>query len=111
MPPCGYDSPAMRILFATMQFGRGYSQGTERYLSILAAGLGERGHEAIVLAGDPEGRDARDGQAVRRLGERIADEPLTLACPTHTWMAVEGTPAAEFVGLLRELRPDVLHVA
>jgi glycosyltransferase involved in cell wall biosynthesis len=96
----------MRILYATMQYGFGYSQGTERYLTILSAGMRELGHEVVFLAGDPERRGGP-----KRLGDRISENPLILACPTHTWMAVEGAPAAEYLPLLRDQQPDVLHVA
>lgn len=96
----------MKILYATMQFGAGYAQGTERYLSILCGGLRRRGHEPLVLAGDPDAR--RPGAA---LGQCIADDPPLLHYPARGWMAVEGTPSAELAGVLDEHRPDLVHVA
>ena len=96
----------MKILFATMQFGRGYSQGTERYLSLLSAALRARGHETIFLAGDPEHR----GPAAK-LGELIQESPNVLACPSHGWMTVRGTPAGSYARLLADLKPDLVHVA
>ena len=96
----------MKILYVTMQFARGYAQGTERYLSILCDGLRKRGHEALFLAGDPEGRGA-----AAELGTRVQDEPLVLALPARGWMAIEGTPPDQLVPLLRELSPDIVHVA
>ena len=96
---------AMRIVYATMQFGRGYSQGTERYLTILSAEMRRRGHETFVLAGDPERRGGRAA-----LGERVGDEPVTLAYPSHGWMSVVGMSPGWLVGLLRELRPELVHL-
>lgn len=96
----------MRVLLATMQFGRGYSQGTERYLSILSDGLARRGHEVVVLAGDPERRGARAA-----LGASVQDCPRTLHLPTGGWMTVVGTPPRRLLPLLEAERPDVVHVA
>lgn len=96
----------MKVLLATMQFGRGYSQGTERYLSILCEGLMRRGHEVLVLAGDPERRSPR-----ATAGALVQLEPRTLQLPTGGWMAVLGTPPHRLVPLLEAERPDVVHVA
>jgi glycosyltransferase involved in cell wall biosynthesis len=96
----------MRILFATMQFGRGYAQGTERYVAMLAGGVRTRGHEAFVVAGDPE----RRGPA-RQPGEVLDEDPLVLYAPTCGWMAVNGAPVADWRTLLERLRPDVVHIA
>jgi glycosyltransferase involved in cell wall biosynthesis len=126
----------MKILFATMQFGRGYSQGTERYLTILSRGLRDRGHETVILAGDPEQR----GPALA-LGEPVPEQsnfpagatsagpragaaentsngqrPSAAAAqvrayPSRGWTTVEGTPPDGLVGLLEALAPDVVHIA
>lgn len=96
----------MKIFFVTMQYGRGYSQGTERYLSLLSAALRKQGHETVFLAGDPE----RRGAAVA-LGQTVQEEPRVLACPTGGWMTVRGTPASGYARLLAELKPDIVHVA
>lgn len=88
-----------------MQFARGYSQGTERYLSILRDGLHARGHDTHVLAGDPERRG--EPQA---LGELIVGADRVRACPTAHWAAVEGTPPIAYGPMLDELQPDVVHV-
>ncbi|MBU0639360.1 MAG: glycosyltransferase [Planctomycetes bacterium] len=95
----------MKVLYATMQFGRGYGQGTERYLAILGRGLQARGHELVYLAGDPERRGPR-----LALGEVVTDEPRVLAYPTYGRMAVQGVPTAELETLLRHLRPDIVHL-
>ncbi len=95
----------MHVLFATMQFGRGYGQGAERYLRLLADGLAARGHAVTVLAGDPEQR----GPALP-LGAELESAPRTLAYPTLGWMALQGLPPATLAPLLRELRPDVVHL-
>jgi glycosyltransferase involved in cell wall biosynthesis len=89
-----------------MQFGRGYSFGTERYVSMLCEGLRRRGHEVAVLAGDPERRGAPAA-----LGQRVADDPPLLAYPSYGWMAVEGVAPAELALLLDRERPDVVHLA
>ncbi|MBI5863778.1 MAG: glycosyltransferase [Planctomycetes bacterium] len=96
----------MRILFVTMQYGRGYSQGTERYLSLLSAAMRARGHETLFLAGDPE----RRGPAAR-LGEVVQDSPRVLALPTRGWMAVNGEPVAAIRALLDRERPDLVQLA
>jgi glycosyltransferase involved in cell wall biosynthesis len=96
----------MKIMLATMQFDRGCFQGTERYLSILCEGLTRRGHEAVVLAGDPE----RHGPSVAA-GALVQMEPRTLRLPTGGWMAVMGTPPQRLIPLLEAERPDIVHVA
>ena len=95
----------MKVLYATMQYGRGYGQGTERYLSILGDGLRQRGHEAIVLAGDPE----RRGPPLPP-GATVESDPLVLACPSFGRMAVVGGRPEELAGLISRHRPDVVHV-
>lgn len=96
----------MKILYATMQFGRGYAQGTERYVAMLTDGMQRRGHDVAVLAGDPE----RHG-ACLKLGESVQADPRILYYPTRGWMSVEGLPASDVVPLLEREKPDVLHVA
>jgi len=96
----------VKLLFATMQFGAGYSQGTERYLSILAAGLAARGHEVIILAGDPDGR-----RPAAPLGAEVESAPRVLHYPARGWMTIEGTPAPQLEALLAAHTPDVVHMA
>lgn len=96
----------MKILLATMQFARGYFQGTERYVRMLAEGLTARGHDVVVLAGDPE----RRGSATR-LGERVADALPVLHYPSRGWLAVRGLSPRRLAALLRERRVDVAHLA
>jgi glycosyltransferase involved in cell wall biosynthesis len=96
----------MKVLFATMQFGRGYAQGTERYVAMLVEGLQQRGHEAVILAGDPEGRGPK-----LNLGEPVQDDPRVLHYPSRGWMSVEGVSPRDLVRLLNRERPDVVHVA
>ncbi len=95
----------MKTLYATMQFGRGYSQGTERYVAMLTEGLRQRGHEAVVVAGDPSRRGPQ-----MALGDLIQEDPRTLYCPTRGWMSVVGLPAEEWAPLLEQERPDLVHL-
>jgi glycosyltransferase involved in cell wall biosynthesis len=96
----------VKVLYATMQFGRGYGQGTERYLTILGTGLRDRGHEVVYLAGDPE----RRGPDLP-LGAAVAGDSTVLAYPTYGNLAVVGLPPAELLPLLRALAPDLIHLA
>ncbi len=95
----------MHVLFATMQFGRGYSQGTERYIALLRAGLAELGVASTVLAGDPENRGAPAA-----LGTPVSDDASVLHYPTSGWMATRGVETSDLEALLARLRPDVVHL-
>jgi glycosyltransferase involved in cell wall biosynthesis len=95
----------MKILQVTMQFGRSYAQGTERYVATLSEGLLERGHDVSVLAGDP----LHLGPALA-LGEPLQGEQQVLAYPTRGWMAVMGLSPRTLTYWLRQHRPDVVHV-
>ena len=96
----------MKVLYATMQFGRGYGQGTERYVSILARGMRQRGHDAVVLAGDPEKRGPD-----LPLGAAVENETSVLHYPSCGWIAVEGLSPEALEPVLARERPDVVHVA
>lgn len=96
----------MNILYATMQYGRGYSQGTERYLSILSRGMQQRGHSVAFLAGDPERRGAP-----LALGAVVEENPRVMHVPTRGWMAVRGEHGEALQGLIASHMPDILHVA
>lgn len=96
----------MKILYATMQFGRGYNQGTERYVSILAGGVRRRGHQAVVLAGDPERRGPE-----LALGEPVDGDASLLYYPTRGWVAVQGLSPERLLPILERERPDVVHLA
>jgi glycosyltransferase involved in cell wall biosynthesis len=89
-----------------MQLGRGYGQGTERYVTLLAAGMRARGHEALCIAGDPERRGAP-----LMLDEPVAGDASLRHYPTRSWMAVRGLPADRLRPLLERFRPDIVHVA
>lgn len=95
----------MKILFATMQFGRGYRQGTERYLSLLISGLRDLGHESVVLAGDPE----RRGEPLP-IGTQFENEPRTLSYPSRGWMSVRGLAPRALAAVLRAEKPDLVHL-
>jgi glycosyltransferase involved in cell wall biosynthesis len=96
----------MKLLYATMQFGQGYGQGTERYLSVLGDGMRRRGHETHYLAGDPEQRGPK-----LALGEVVQREPLVRAYPAYGWMSVRGTSARALATLLNDEPPDLIHLA
>lgn len=108
----------MRILFVTMQYGRSYLQGTERYISTITACLRERGHETAVLAGDPLRLDCRrqgaeaGGRASRppELGELVDPVSNLFALPARGWMAVQGARPRRLIRCLEKLAPDVVHV-
>ncbi len=95
----------MKILYATMQFGRGYGQGTERYVSVLTRGLRERGHETAVLAGDPEGRGPD-----LPLGAPVEDETSVYHYPSRGWMGVEGLGPEQLQPILHREKPDLVHI-
>src|SRR5262245_5789789 len=98
----------MKILFVTMQFGRSYAQGTERYLSTLGRALCGRGHQIAFLAGDP----LRQGRQPT-LGERqdCDAEHEVYTYPTRGWNAVRGLSSRRLKHWLLKHRPDVVHVA
>ncbi|MBW7906276.1 MAG: glycosyltransferase [Phycisphaerae bacterium] len=96
----------MKIVLATMQFGRGYFQGTERYVRMLADGLTARGHQLVILAGDPQQRGVR-----RPLGTRIPDAHDVRHVPTRGWLAVRGLAPERLRAWLRAERPGLVHVA
>ncbi|MBN1488833.1 MAG: glycosyltransferase [Phycisphaerae bacterium] len=96
----------MKILFATMQFGHGYRQGTERYLRGLGDELGRRGHEVRYLAGDPEDRHAK-----LPLGMMTEQDPPVLSYPSAGWLSVRGLSPRHLEVLLGDVRPDLVHLA
>ncbi len=96
----------MRILLATMQYGPGYGQGTERYLSILRTLLPQHGCSTLVLAGDPENRfPAAETAAPRDFDDSVH------SLPSFGWMAIHGRPVEELRATLRRLSPDLVHIA
>ena len=95
----------MKILFATMQFGRGYGQGTERYIIMLAQRLTELGHNVAVLGGDPEHRGPQ-----LPLGQEYEQDPRVLYYPTHGWTAVRGVPDTNLDAVLTRGKPDLIHM-
>lgn len=96
----------MKVLYVTMQFGRGYTFGTERYVTMLCDGMRGLGHEAVVMAGDPEQRGPR-----LPAGEPVPDEPALFAYPTGGWMTIEGLTADTLTPILERERPDLIHLA
>lgn len=115
----------MRILFVTMQYGRSYLQGTERYLATLGRCLRARGHEVGFLAGDPLGLDRRSREQNRDregagsgfrvrgsgVGEVVDSDESIFAYPTRGWMAVHGVGGRRLEAWLTAWRPDIVHVA
>ncbi len=107
----------MKILLVTMQLGRGYGQGTERYVTTLGECLARGGHEVGYLAGDPlhlRG-DKRVGQALS-VEEAGSVGGTIYHHPTTGWMTVAGPTSDRADGQalrawLEDWCPDVLHVA
>jgi len=95
----------MKILFVTMQFGRSYTQGTERYVATLGEALRQRGHEVSALAGDPEQLGP-----VMSLGDMVDAEQQILYHPTRGWMTVLGLSPRRLADWLEHHRPDVVHL-
>jgi len=96
----------VKVALATMQFGDGYRQGTERYLTDLGASLRRAGHEVTYLAGDPDRL-----RPPARPGDLVGDAWPLVALPTRGWMAVRGAGGRWATELLERLAPDVVHVA
>ncbi|WP_193754320.1 glycosyltransferase [Microbulbifer sp. Q7] len=91
----------MKILFATMQFGPEYNQGTERYIRNVGKELIEDGYEVTVAGGDPEGKGHREG---------IWNSIPYKTIPTYGWTTVSGASIDWYVELLRKEKPDILHM-
>jgi glycosyltransferase involved in cell wall biosynthesis len=96
----------VRILYVTMQYGQGYGQGTERYLTDLGREMKRRGHEIVYLAGDPLERGPR-----RSLGDVVQRDPLVIACPTFGLRTVRGASPQQLIRVLHQHRPDIVHLA
>ncbi|WP_288129618.1 glycosyltransferase [Microbulbifer sp.] len=100
------NSPGVnvRVLLCTMQFGPGYNQGTEKYIRNLARDLSEQGCDVVVAGGNPERIVTDQAQA--------HDENFqTVTLPTFGWRTIGGDSIANYLKLLSELKPDVLHMA
>lgn len=95
----------MKILLVTTQLGRGYVQGTERYVHTLGHCLTARGHEVTYLAGDPLKQDRP-----RSFGECVDVTERVYAHPTRGWMSVVGRPGPSLEAWIRGHRPDVVHI-
>jgi len=96
----------VKILLATMRFGRGCYQGTDRYLADLGFALRRRGHEVAYLAGDPDRT-----RPPARLGEQVEADPPVFAYPSRGWACVRGVRADTLAPVLERLAPDVVHLA
>jgi len=96
----------MKIWLVTMQFGPGYSQGTERYVGDLGTALVDAGHEVTYLAGDPLGRF---GDTVP--GQLRNTDPAIVALPTTDRLATRGRWDRRLQERLTRDKPDVVHVA
>jgi glycosyltransferase involved in cell wall biosynthesis len=94
------------VVLATMQLGGSYRHGTEHYVGSLLKALPALGHSAVCLAGDPRGERGR-----LPAGAAIDAGASIRHYPTRGWTAVEGLAPAALEALLRELRPDVVHLA
>ena len=95
----------MRILLLTMQLGRAYGQGSERYTESLGAALASGGHEVSYLAGDPRGLEPP-----RPLGAPVDAERRLFAHSARSWFAVLGARPSRMAAFLRREWPDLVHV-
>ncbi|MHC4443413.1 MAG: glycosyltransferase [Planctomycetota bacterium] len=95
----------MKIVFVTMQFGRSYVQGTERYVGSLGRCLRDRGHAVNYLAGDPLHLDSP-----RKLGHVIDADEKIYAYPTRGWMSVVGLSPKRIAQWLKKQQPDIVHI-
>jgi glycosyltransferase involved in cell wall biosynthesis len=96
----------LKVVLATMQLGGSYRHGTEHYVGSLLKSLPTLGHTAVCLAGDPRGE-----RGALPLGTAIAADAAILHYPTRGWAAVDGLAPAALEPLLRDLDPDVIHLA
>ncbi len=86
-----------------MQFGPGYNQGTEKYIRNLAHDLSKSGCDVIVAGGDPEG--------ILTDSTHIDDSGFQLIkLPTFGWNTTEGDSVDNYLNLLTELSPDLVHM-
>lgn len=97
--------PRKHVLFATMQYGPGYYQGTERYLQNISRGLANMGYRVTIAAGDPQ-RKIPAGDYPIDLGDGISLIPL----PSCGWATIRGATADYYRELLAEIQPDICHM-
>ncbi|WNZ54762.1 glycosyltransferase [Microbulbifer sp. MKSA007] len=93
-----------RILFFTMQYGPGYTQGTERYIRNITSGLRDIGCDIIIAAGDPEKK------TTNIYSSELAGKTTLIKIPTKGWGALDGAPVDYYKKLLREVQPDIIHM-
>lgn len=93
------------VLFATMQYGPGYYQGTERYLQNISRGLANMGYRVTIAAGDPQRKIPRHDYPID-LGDGITLIPL----PSCGWATIRGSDAEHYRQLLASLKPDICHL-
>ncbi len=99
------DKARAKILICTMQYGYGYKQGTEKYVSNLTSGLKSNGYEVIIAAGDPENIKQENSKSKNN----SQDRQVTL--PSNGWPELHGEDVDYYVALLQEIRPDIVHMA
>ncbi|WP_448546866.1 glycosyltransferase [Thalassotalea fusca] len=95
----------MHIVIATMQFGEGYHQGTEKYIKNLSDELINSGLKVTILAGDP----LLFFPHINFNSPINSSTPQIIKIKTHGWQTVMGGETTEHCQLLKELSPDVLH--
>jgi len=100
----------VKVLHAIHGFLPEYEGGTELYVRELARALEPMGHPSEVLAGS--GVTAREERLEREEVDGRVVHRLRRSGGTHErWDASHSTTAQRLVdGLLRQLRPDVVHV-
>lgn len=93
------------VLFATMQYGPGYYQGTERYLQNISRGLANMGYRVTIAAGDPQKKIPPANYPID-LGDGIS----LISLPSCGWATIRGASAAHYRQLLEQLQPDICHM-
>ncbi|XQW85890.1 glycosyltransferase [Thalassotalea piscium] len=96
----------MHIVIATMQFGEGYHQGTEKYIQNLTKLLEHNKVKVTILAGDPDNLfpDIPYNFNIKKSKYSI------IKMRTDNWYTVKGAASNTYKSLLQSLAPDIIHL-
>jgi glycosyltransferase involved in cell wall biosynthesis len=95
----------MHIIFATMQYGADYYQGTERYIYNLSAGLIKHGHRVTILTGDPKYMHSSTEVG----GNVYTGTPEIIKIPSPSWTSVLGGNKTTLRNIIGPLNADIFH--